>query len=290
MKRTVRLRAFAKANLSLNITGRCGGRHEIESVMASVDLFDTVTITERADKKINVRFTNADIGENNTAYKAAVEVFDKLDNGVDIVVEKGIPIAAGLGGSSASAAAVLRGLDVLYNLPSRGVNMRAAALKVGSDVPFMLTGGLARVTGVGDELFFINNKLNLFAVGIMCGEVSTAACYREFDNIYSACEYSPTDTDELCNKLLDADCSVVSMFDNALYAPCARLLPEVTTAYQTLENFGAKPCLTGSGGMVIGWFTDIDAFYNCTKQCSARTGFRTMTLAPTGVLHEWINK
>ena len=72
MGQSVRLRAFAKANLSLNITGKNkdSGLHELDSVMLSLDAFDTVTVTERSDDKINVRFVNADIGEDNTAAKA----------------------------------------------------------------------------------------------------------------------------------------------------------------------------------------------------------------------------
>ena len=75
--------------------------------MLSLDAFDTVTVTERSDDKINVWFVNADIGEDNTAAKAARAVQAVIGGGWDIAVEKGIPIGAGLGGSSADGAAVL---------------------------------------------------------------------------------------------------------------------------------------------------------------------------------------
>ena len=289
MKRSLRLRAFGKVNLSLNITGADEvGMHTLDSVMMSVDLCDTVTVFERDDEKINVTFTNAEIGEDNTAYKAARAVHDIIGGcGYDITVEKGIPIGAGLGGSSADGAAVLRALDVLYKLPSRGVDMRKVALSVGSDVPFMLTGGLARVRGTGEDLFFIENKLELFMVGLMSGSVSTAAAYKTFDTLYPEKSYCPTDTDALCKHLLAGDKSALDCLGNALYAPAAKLLPEIGRDAKKLAEYGAAVNMTGSGGMVVGYFTDMEKFARCAHDLSSLEA-RVFTSARTGVLHEHI--
>lgn len=292
MGKSVRLRAFAKVNLSLNIVGKNveRGMHELDSVMMSVDVFDTVTVTERADENITVRFIGADIGADNTAYKAANAVYDIIGGcGWDIVVEKGIPVGAGLGGSSADGAAVLRGLDVMYRLPACGVDMRKVALSVGSDVPFMLTGGLARVRGVGEDLFFIENKLRLFMVGLMAGEVSTAAAYKKFDELYSDCKFCPTDTAALCDMLLAGDARATEHFGNALYAPAVDLLPEIENNARLLNGCGATVNLTGSGGMVIGVFTDMQKFCDCV---SALKGRDMRVFAPTrvGILHEHLDK
>lgn len=290
-KHGIKLRAFGKVNLSLNITGRAAdGMHKLDSVMMSVDVFDTVTVTERDDENIVVTFTDANIGADNTAFKAARAVQGIIGgNGWDIVVEKGIPIGAGLGGSSADGAAVLRALDVLYKLPERGVDMRAVALSVGSDVPFMLTGGLARVRGTGDDMFFMENKLTLFAAGIMCGEVSTAAAYKKFDELYGG-EYRPTNTDALCEKLLAGDAAkAVRHFGNALYAPATELLGEIVPAAKLLGELGADCVnMTGSGGMVIGYFTDIMRFAECANKLKGRPGFTALAPARTGILHERI--
>lgn len=283
------LRAFAKANLSLNITGRSGGLHTLDSVMTTVDAFDTVTVTERADGRICVRFVNADIDPvDNTAYKAAVLVCDRLKKGVDISIEKGIPAAAGLGGSSADGAAVLRALDVFYRLPTHGIDMRKLALDVGSDVPFMLTGGAARVTGRGEELFFFRNKLPLFAVGLMSGTVSTAECFKTFDALGSG--GAPTDNDRLCDLLLDGDKSAAALFGNALGDAAERLEPRIKTDADKLRACGAATCLTGSGGMTLGWFTDISLFAECAKKLGGEKGFRVFATADTGIRHEWINR
>lgn len=283
------LRAFAKANLSLNITGRSGGLHTLDSVMTTLDAFDTVTVTERADGKIRVEFVNADIDPvDNTAYKAAALVCGRLGVGTDIVVEKGIPMAAGLGGSSADGAAVLRALDIFYRLPARGIDMRATALAVGSDVPFMLTGGTARVTGTGEELYFFRNKLPLFAVGLMSGTVTTAECYKALD--CAGCELAPTDNDRLCDLLLDGDAAAVELFGNALGGAAERLEPRIKSDADKLRACGAVTCLTGSGGMTLGWFTDIAAFAACAEKLRGERGYRVFATADTGIRHEWLSR
>ena len=288
MGQSVRLRAFAKANLSLNITGKNkdNGLHELDSVMLSLDAFDTVTVTERSDDKINVRFVNADIGEDNTAAKAARAVQSAIGGGWDITVEKGIPIGAGLGGSSADGAAVLRALDVMYKLPARGVDMRNVALSVGSDVPFMLTGGLARVRGTGEDLFFIENKAELFIVGLMSGEVSTARAYAEFDRLHESGAFCPTDNDKLCELLLSGDPSAVELAGNALYAPACELAPQIQKNAELLKSHGAAVNLTGSGGMVLGYFTDIQKFAACARALGGMQGFYVFAPTRTGILHE----
>ena len=287
MSKSVKITAFAKVNLSLNIEGRADGLHKLDSVMMSVDCFDTVTVTERADEKITVAFDDPTIDPvRNTAYKAAAAVCGKLHRGADISVQKGIPVGAGLGGSSADGAAVLRALDLFYRLPQCGIDMRAAALEVGSDVPFMLTGGLARVGGVGDELFFIDNKLQTFIVGLMSGDVSTAAAYAEFDRLYPSGVFCPSDNAALCEKLLDGDPAALGFLGNALYEPARTIAPRIADDAKRLADCGGTVNLTGSGGMVLGYFTDITAFYECTRKLRNERGFKVLAPARTGLLHE----
>lgn len=262
--------------------------HTLDSVMMSLDCFDTVTVTERSDDRINVTFSNADIGAENTAIKAARAVQARIGGGWDIDIEKGIPIGAGLGGSSADAAAVLRALDVLYKLPERGVNMREIALSVGSDVPFMLTGGLARVEGVGEELFFMENKLTVFAVGIMCGEVSTKRAYELFDELYPSHRHCPTDNFKMCEHILGGESEALEYADNALYGAAVRLVPKIADAAELLRSCGAAASLTGSGGMVLGYFADISKLSECVESLRGKANYRVFTSVKTGVLHEWI--
>lgn len=292
MAKSIRLRAFGKVNLSLNITGKNAksGLHELDSVMMSVDVFDTVTVTERTDGDICVAFVNADIdGQNNTAYKAAKAVHDVIGGcGYDIWIEKGIPIGAGLGGSSADGAAVLRAFDLFYRLPDK-LDMRALALSIGSDVPFMLTGGLARVTGTGEDMFFMENKLSMFAIGLMSDSVSTAAAYAEFDRLYGGGKYCPTDNDKLCELLLAGDERAVHYLGNALFEPAVNLCPSIKDNADMLKFLGADVNLTGSGGMVMGYFTDIKMLADCAMGLHGKD-YYPMSSTKTGILHEWIER
>lgn len=277
--------------MSLNITGKNAdtGLHELDSVMMSLDCYDTVTVTERDDDRVCLTVVGADIPERgNTAVKAARAVMDKLGcNGFDITLEKNIPIGAGLGGSSADGAAVLRALDLFYGLTKRGVDMRALALSIGSDVPFMLTGGLARVRGTGEDLFFIQNKLELFAVGLFAGEVSTAAAYAEFDR-QTGGALCPSDNDKLCDLALAGDIGALELCGNALCGSARSLQPRVSECEKKLADCGAIVNMTGSGGMVLGYFTDIQRFYECTLKLKHERGFKVFAPAPTGILHEFL--
>lgn len=288
--KSIRLRAFAKANISLNITGKTDGLHSLDSVMTTVDVFDTVTVSERGDDKIVVRIKNADVDPvNNTAYKAAHAVMSEIGcRGFDIDIEKSIPVGGGLGGSSADGAAVLRALDLFYRLPERGVDMRALALSIGSDVPFMLTGGSARVEGVGEKMFFFENKLPLFAVGLMDEQVSTAKAYALFDERHD--DPAPTDNAKAVELLMNGDKAATEMFSNALTESAKVLAPSIEKNIELLTSYGGKACLTGSGGTVLGWFTELDKFAACAGVLRGRSGFRAMSTARTGILHEWISR
>lgn len=262
--------------------------HTLDSVMISLDALDTVTVEERTDERITVRFVGADIDPvNNTAYKAAEKIREKIGFGADIVIEKGIPVGAGLGGSSADGAAVLRAYDAFYGLTARGVKMRDIALSVGSDVPFMLTGGTARVKGTGEDMFFIDNKLQLFAVGLMLDPVSTGEAYAKFDELYEGGAHSPTDNDKLCELLMSGDKTATGLFSNALFEPAKLIAPSVGSNFKKLSDFGAAACMTGSGGMVLGWFTDIEKFTAAVSHFRGERGFRVFAPVKTGILHRW---
>lgn len=290
--KSIKLRAFAKANVSLNITGRNDGMHELDSIMLSLDVFDVVTVTERNDKNIAVSFINAEVDPvNNTAYRAAKAVQDKINcNGFDIVIEKRIPIGAGLGGSSADGAAVIRALDIFYGLTGLDVNVRELALSVGSDVPFMLTGGSARVCGKGEDLYFFKNKLELFAIGVMDEFVSTVDAYKTFDVQNPSNALSLCDNGELCELLMMGDKKALQSFSNGLTEAANILAPSVKRNLEKISSVGGVPCLTGSGGMVLGWFSDIEEFATACSVLRGEKGFRAFTTTNIGIIHEWLHK
>lgn len=144
----MKLRVYGKINMSLCVMNRVGNMHRIDSIMASVSVFDSVEVLPRSDGEITVRCGELS-GQGNTAYRAARAYAEKYGtNGADVTVKKGIPFGGGLGGSSADAAAVFVAMREIYGVEPSAELMRS----VGSDVPFMYSGGIARVGGLGEKV------------------------------------------------------------------------------------------------------------------------------------------
>ncbi|NJN01058.1 MAG: 4-(cytidine 5'-diphospho)-2-C-methyl-D-erythritol kinase [Leptolyngbyaceae cyanobacterium RM1_1_2] len=155
------LRAAAKINLYLEIIGdRPDGFHELVMIMQSVALADQITVRAIGVDEIRVRCSHFEVptDQTNLAYQAAALLAQEFPDqiakfgGVEIAIEKNIPVGAGLAGGSANAAAVLVGLDLLWQLGLSQLELQDLGAKLGSDVPFCLMGGTAIATGRGEEL------------------------------------------------------------------------------------------------------------------------------------------
>ena len=148
-------KAYAKLNLSLNVAGILdNGYHSIESVFQSVSLCDEITV-QATKSGIVVECDNELLsGSNNICFLAAAKFFEKTkhNEGVKIVINKGIPTAAGLGGGSADAAAVLIMLNQLFSYPLSQDELLSLGLNLGADVPFCIVGGTMYVAGIGEVL------------------------------------------------------------------------------------------------------------------------------------------
>ena len=149
---SLRIKANAKINLALSVLGkRNDGYHELDTVMQSISLYDTVYI-DKSDK-ITVECGEFG-GEDNIAFKTAKAFFKAsgINAGANIKIEKRIPSAAGMGGGSADAAAVLVGLNKLYEAELSYEKLLNIAAGLGADVPFLIRGGTARAKGIGEIL------------------------------------------------------------------------------------------------------------------------------------------
>lgn len=148
------LKAYAKVNLTLEVIGkRDDGYHNVATILQTVDLADTVVIGEADGLAVECDEPGLS-GESNLAWKAAAALAERtgIVPRAHIRIEKGIPVASGLGGGSADAAATLVGLNRLWRLGLTGDELASAAAELGSDVPFLLAGGTALGTGRGDEI------------------------------------------------------------------------------------------------------------------------------------------
>ncbi|WP_457629612.1 4-(cytidine 5'-diphospho)-2-C-methyl-D-erythritol kinase [Oceanithermus sp.] len=176
-------RACAKLNLGLAVRGRReDGYHELHTLFATVDVCDEVRL-EAAPGGVALRVAgDVDVpaGPDNLAWRAAEAYLGAagVPGGVAIELTKHVPAGAGLGGGSADAAAVLRGLARIY--PGE-VNLPALALELGADVPFLLRGGLAEARGVGEQLVYLKPVEAHFVLVKPPFEVPTAAAYAALE-------------------------------------------------------------------------------------------------------------
>lgn len=181
----VKMRANAKINLGLDIKGkRDDGYHTIDTVMQSVSVYDKVSVSK--NDVISVESGNEEIeNEKNIAYKAAKLFFEetKINGGAKIKIEKNIPMAAGLGGGSADAAAVLLALNKIYKTNLESQKLCEIALKLGADVPFFIKGGTFRSEGIGEILTPIKPmKSGCFVLVKQNDKLSTCEMYNKLDS------------------------------------------------------------------------------------------------------------
>ena len=154
---SLKLKSRAKVNLSIDVLGkRQDGYHLVEMIMQTIDLYDLIEINEKDNDQITIKSTSDEIPLdcNNIVYKAAnlIKKTFNINKGVEIHIKKNIPVAAGMAGGSSNAAAVLVGLNKLWNLNLSNQQLEKIGLKLGADVPFCINGGAVLASGIGEEL------------------------------------------------------------------------------------------------------------------------------------------
>ncbi len=268
----MRLLAHAKINLSLGITGFLpNGYHNLEMIVQSLELADV----------IDLRLTKSQIelsgdqpyipwDQRNLAYKAAQLLQKACDcpQGVNIFIQKRIPTQAGLGGGSADAAAVLAGLNELWQLGLSLEQLQVLALELGSDVPFCLSGGCALASGQGEKLqpLTCRVKPQVLLVQPPWG-ISTAKAYQEYD-----CHPAPRQPDnrKLAKALAIGSWSGVKLI-NVLEEPAFRLYPELRPIKKALQKTQAQGVLmTGSGSCLYGLYSEINKAQAAAKKIEAK--------------------
>jgi len=249
----------AKINLFLIVTERrADGYHNLVSLMCGIKLYDTISLdVGYHGTTISCAHPDVPEDESNLAYKA-VNVFQKALGryaGVKIIIEKQIPVAAGLGGGSSNAAAVLSGLNRYHGYPFSKDDLMAMGLSVGADVPFFLYNKPAIASGVGEKLTHCHGLQNLKVLLVFPGfGVSTAHVYKSLNLGLTKCKKKLKQV--LLNHL---------NFDpryhlcNDLETVVASRYPFISAAKETLLDLGATGALmSGSGPTVFGLFSDLE--------------------------------
>jgi 4-diphosphocytidyl-2-C-methyl-D-erythritol kinase len=245
-------RAYAKINLTLDILGkRPDGFHDVDMVMQTVDLSDLIWLEETDGRDIVVDSTapHIPLDHRNLAVVAA-KVFQQQSGilrGLHMKIEKHIPVAAGLAGGSADAAAVLRGLNRLWRTGYSLDELAQMGASIGSDVPFCVYGGCAVATGRGENIARVQHELRAWVVLTRPPVfVSTADVYKATrPEQYARTVASP----KMVHALQHCDfAGVRNAYTNALMATTFRLYPEVEALYARMTAVTGQPVyMSGSG-------------------------------------------
>jgi 4-diphosphocytidyl-2-C-methyl-D-erythritol kinase len=260
---SVTVRVPAKVNLQLAVGQReADGFHNLVTVFQAISIYDDVTITKTTPGSgITISITGdhthgVPADSTNLAVKAAQLIADDYDFAVDIHIDvvKSIPVAGGMAGGSADAAAVIVGLNDLFNLEMSREEMLEFGSQLGSDVPFMITGGTAIGQGRGDQLTAALSRgtyhwvLALSTVGL-----STPAVYQECDRLRAGLDIAaPQTSDALMQSLLAADPKAVGLaLQNDLQSAACSLRPALTLVLDVGEEYGALGAIVSGSGPTV---------------------------------------
>ncbi len=284
------VRAHAKINLSLRITGtRADGYHDLRTVFHALDLHDTLTIVA-SDGPLSLQSAEPGfpLGESNLIWKAAVAAWELGGRtgppcDVSILVEKRIPMQAGLGGGSADAAAALVALSRLWAPDRSAADIAAMAARLGADVPFFLVGGAALGLGRGEMLYPLSDLPALDVVLVVPPfGVSTAEAYRWFDEAEATGGGRDTTTGRSPGRIPGdwppSACDVV----NDLEPPVIQRHPVIGEMIAALAASGADAvAMSGSGSSVFGLFSTRARAGRAVSE-AGRRGWRTVLTRTLG--------
>ena len=261
--KSVTVRVPAKVNLQLSVGPReSDGYHQLVTVFQAISIFDEVTVKiGEQGTGINLTVSGDQIhgvptDSTNLVVKAIELIADKfeLDIDVSVDVKKSIPVAGGMAGGSADAAAAIVAIDELYSIEMTREEMHSIAAQLGSDVPFLLSGGTAIGQGRGDQLTAALSRgtyhwvLALSSVGL-----STPAVYSECDRLRQGLDISdPQISDALMQALLTADPSNVGkLLVNDLQPAACSLRPALRLILDVGQEYGALGAIVSGSGPTV---------------------------------------
>ena len=270
----IEIKAYAKINLSLDVTGRRdNGYHDVRMVMQSINLYDELTIcrvpwneteggNDAPDKNGRITIesdtTAVPLNEDNLIYKAAKLIMDEcgIKDGVRIVLKKNIPVAAGMAGGSTDAAAVFKGMNSLFELGLEQERLCAIGVKIGADVPYCIIGGTALSEGIGEILTPMRAMPGcIILIAKPDISVSTGYVYTAFDSLK---EKMHPDVDAMISAIDMGDIREVSkLLGNSLEGVTQEEYPIIKEIKQImLGNKALGALMSGSGPTVFGLYDD----------------------------------
>lgn len=263
----IKVKAYAKINLSLDVLGkRKDGYHEISTVMQSIDLADILEFEKSEIVKVFCSGHRVPEGEDNLIVKVINFLKEKyqIEEGVLVRLDKKIPLAAGLAGGSADAAATIVALDKLWNLNMSTDEKKEIALKVGADVPFCLEGGTKLAKGIGEIFEDLNvPHMNLLLVKPDI-EIFTKKIYDKWDRLNFKSHHA---TCSVVQAIQEGNIyKIAENIKNDLELVTSRECEVINQIKEELLKKGALGCaMSGSGPTVYGIFDDLQKLIKAYK-------------------------
>lgn len=256
------VKALAKINIGLDVTGiREDGYHEVKMIMQTVNLFDKITISKVAEPGVsmttNLKFLT--VGDDNLCIKAAKLLIDEFDikQGIQISLEKHIPVAAGMAGGSTDAAAILFGMNKMFKLGLSRKDMMERGVKLGADVPYCVMRGTALAEGIGEVLSplppMVKCPVLIAKPGI---SVSTKQVYEALDSCFDKVVHPDIDgiIEDIKNQDLTAICSKMGNVLEDVTIPVHPIIADIKKCM--MDNGAVGAMMSGSGPTVFGFFND----------------------------------
>ena len=267
MIQQIQKKAYAKINLGLDVLRRRpDGYHEVKMIMQTVNLSDRLTICRNPQPGITFAMeaegqavtSLVPVDDTNLVCKAARKLIEKhpIQEGVHFVLQKNIPVAAGMAGGSTDAAAALTGMNDLFEMHLSVEELQKIAVTIGADVPYCVVGGTALSEGIGE-------KLTRLATPPQCGlvivkpAVSVSTKYV-YENLHVETLKHHPDIDGMVEALQTGNMEgITERMENVLERVTVREYPLIAQVKEKLEELGAKKALmSGSGPTVFGVFED----------------------------------
>lgn len=257
----ISIKAMGKVNLGLDVLRRRpDGYHEVRMVMQSVELGDTLKLTRTEEEGISIRTNKKElpVDEQNLVYKAIRLMQEEygLTGGIRVRLEKQIPMAAGMGGGSADAAAALIGMNRLFELGLAEEKLQELGLRLGADVPFCVSGGTALAEGIGEILTSLPKAPACY---VLIAKPDIAVSTREvYESLHAEGIVSHPDIDGMIQAIWKKNLSgVTERMENVLESVTVKKYPVIEQLKDRMRQEGAmEAMMSGSGPTVFGIFED----------------------------------
>ncbi|MEG0013800.1 MAG: 4-(cytidine 5'-diphospho)-2-C-methyl-D-erythritol kinase [Cellulosilyticaceae bacterium] len=283
---TIVLRARGKINLTLDVVGkRENGYHDLRMIMQSINLYDTIKVkkTKSPGIKIENNLSWLPTDDKNIAYKAAQLFLEEtgIESGIYINIHKRIPVAAGLAGGSSNAAAVLVGLNKIFETEFSRRELMEMGLKLGADVPFCVLRGTALAEGIGEKLTVLPSfpYMNILLAKPNIS-VSTASVYKNLD-IKNIRKHPQTDKVVEAIRKGNKD-FVIDHMENVLQEVTIKMHPQVQRIKDNMLKQGALgTMMSGSGPTVFGIFENREDCLRAAEFFKEECGLREVHVTST---------